>query len=177
MDFISKANETEKDLEREEEKDTTLVLEEYDEKIEEFKQKIEEFEKKIDKMDLMIETHKHSGKETADISQILQERLGIKMGTFTSATGTEGMYFDFAGVLKSIGRAQFGETRVYSLMEKYFGIEWTGGGEQFFTTNAEFILPKFASNPTAVSGSIYYNTTENKVKVNEDGTWKTITTS
>jgi len=28
MDFISKANETEKDLEREEEKDTTLVLEE-----------------------------------------------------------------------------------------------------------------------------------------------------
>lgn len=138
---------------------------------------VEKQEKMIKELEYKLEKHKHSGKETADISNILQERLGIKMGTFTGGTGTEGIYFDFAGVIKSIGRAQFGEARVYALLGQYFGIEWTGGGEPYFTTDAEMVLPYFSSDPTAIDGSIYYNTGTNKVKVCENGTWRTITTT
>jgi len=122
----------------------------------------------------MIETHKHSGKETADISQILQERLGIKMGTYLGAT--ESVSLEFGG-FKQLGTSQSGYMKLEPKNNKYFGLTWTGGGDPAVDMNIEFWLPLFDSNPTAVSGSIYYNTTENKVKVNEDGTWKTITTS
>ena len=148
-----------------------------EEQIEKLENLINKQEERIKELEYKLERHKHSGKDTADINNILQERLGLKMGTFTSMTGTDNIYFDFAGVLKSIGRAQLGEAKVYSLLGQYFGIEWTGGGEPYFTTDAEMVLPFFASDPTAIDGSIYYNTGTNKVKVCEDGVWKTITTT
>jgi len=148
-----------------------------EEQIEKLENLIKEQEKRIKELEYKLERHKHSGKETADISNILNERLGLKMGTFTSQTGTDGIHFDFAGVLRSVGRIQFGEARVYSLLGQYFGIEWSGGGEPYFTTDAEMVLPYFSSDPTAMDGSIYYNTSTDKVKVCENGVWKTITTS
>ncbi len=42
---------------------------------------------------------------------------------------------------------------------------------------SKFVVPTSASDLATVSGKIYYNTTTNKLKICENGTWKTITTT
>lgn len=41
----------------------------------------------------------------------------------------------------------------------------------------KIVVNAVASDPPVENGKIYYNTTTNKYKVCENGTWKTITTS
>lgn len=43
--------------------------------------------------------------------------------------------------------------------------------------DSKFVVPTSASDLATVSGKIYYNTTTNKLKICENGTWKTITTT
>lgn len=45
------------------------------------------------------------------------------------------------------------------------------------TRPSKIILEKLASDPTAEDGRIYYNTATDKMKVCENGVWKTVTTS
>jgi len=44
-------------------------------------------------------------------------------------------------------------------------------------SGGKLVVDSYSSDPTAENGRIYYNTTSNKLKVCENGTWKTITTS
>ncbi len=44
-------------------------------------------------------------------------------------------------------------------------------------TGGKIVVNAEASDPPVQNGKIYYNTTTNKYKVYENGTWKTITTS
>lgn len=44
-------------------------------------------------------------------------------------------------------------------------------------TGGKIVVNSVASDPPVENGKIYYNTTSNKYKVCENGTWKTITTS
>jgi hypothetical protein len=167
MEFITKTTtNTIEEPEKENE------IEEQNEKLEEFEQKIEDFRKKIEELEERVEKHKHSGKDTADISNILAERLGLKIGTMTG--GATSVSFDLAGILVSVGRAAVGETKVYSLLGQSFGIEWSGGGDPYFTTDADFVVPSFLSDGTAINGSIYYNTTTNELKAYINGGWRTI---
>lgn len=153
------------------------TIEELEKKLKESEDKIAEISDELKKQKLLLETHKHSGKETSDVSKILEERLGIKISTITGSTGLDKMSIDIAGVLKSFGRIQFGETKVHSFNGINFGVEWSGGGHPFFSTNAEFLFPVFSSNPTPIIGSVYYNTAVHKLRVCENGIWRTITTS
>jgi hypothetical protein len=141
------------------------------ERLESLSNENEELKGRVKELEYKLEKHKHSGKETSDISNILSERLGLKMGTFTSMTGAEGLYFDFANILVSIGNPSFGKTRVNSIDDKYFGIDWNTVGGQYFTTNAPFVLPFFSSDPDTINGSIYYNTTTHRVRVCQNGTF------
>lgn len=156
-------------------KSLSNTIEKQDSLIEEMDKKIQQLEKDISSNKDLLEKHKHSGKETYDISRILSDRLGIKISTITGAS--EAVSIDIMGVVKSQGRAATGITKIFDLFGNSFGIEWSGGGTPFFTTDTEFVIPSFTSNPTAVNGSIYYNTASHKLKVCENGSWKTITTS
>lgn len=44
-------------------------------------------------------------------------------------------------------------------------------------TGGRIVVNSEAADPPVQNGKIYYNTTTNKYKVCENGTWKTITTS
>jgi hypothetical protein len=46
-----------------------------------------------------------------------------------------------------------------------------------FPVDGKLVLPNMAADPEAVNGKIYYNTATNKVKVCENGVWKTVTTT
>lgn len=46
-----------------------------------------------------------------------------------------------------------------------------------FPVDGKLVLPNMAADPDAVNGRIYYNTATNKVKVCENGVWKTVTTT
>lgn len=168
MEFITKTT----NLIEEPEKEGTEQIEEQNEKLEEFEQKIEDFRKKIEELEERVEKHKHSGKDTADISNILSERLGLKISTIVG--GAESVSFDLAGILVSVGRAAVGQTKVNSLLGQSFGIEWSGGADPIFTTDADFVVPSFAADGDAHNGSIYYNTTANSLKAYINGGWRTI---
>jgi len=165
------------------------MAEETQQKIQQLEDKVKELETAIEKVsglddkikevETSIEKHKHSGQGTYDISAILNERLGIKIGTITGAA--EAISFDIAGILTATGRAAVGQTAVWGFKgidgvnQSSFGITWSGGGEPyFFIDNAEFVVPSFASDPTAIVGSIYYNTATNSLKAYINGAWKTL---
>ncbi len=137
------------------------LIGEQNEIIEQLKNKVESFESQIKANVELLEKHKHAGRKTADISAILSERLGIKIGTITGAGG-EMLAIDFAGVLQASGRASSGSTLAYGFKgidgvnKSSFGIEWSGGGNPFFIVrNAGIKLISSATNP-AEDGAISY---------------------
>lgn len=128
----------------------TAKVEEYEEKIGEYDEKIGEMENKLKEMNDLIEKHKHSGKETSDISQILLERLGIKVGAMMGAAETYSIEF---GGFKHIGRAAFGRIVLEPITDKYFGLYWKGGGNPRITTILD-IVPNYANNAAAVADGL-----------------------
>lgn len=131
--------------------DDKLQIEDQQEKISSLEDKILDLEKKLEDTVYKLERHKHSGKDTADISNILSERLGIKISTIVGAA--ESINIDFAGVLQSSGRAAVGYLRLNALLGQYFGIEWSGGGEPYFTFSTD-LIPAHANNAAAVAGGL-----------------------
>ena len=120
-------------------------------KIEEYEEKIKELESKISEHTDMIEKHKHSGKETSDISVILQERLGIEVSTVIGAAESATLKF---GGFEQEGRAAVGQITLNNPYERQLGLRWSGGG----TTDVVFItldsVPIYANNAAAKSGGL-----------------------
>ena len=44
-------------------------------------------------------------------------------------------------------------------------------------SGGKFVIDSYTSDPPSETARIYYNTTSHKLKVNENGTWKTVTTT
>jgi hypothetical protein len=118
---------------------------------EEQDQKTKELEDRIKQLEFMMEKHKHSGKETYSIANILSENLGIKISSILGAA--EGVSIDIMGVLVSNGRAAFGETKVYSLGGGSFGVQWQGGYDPTFAIDLT-LVPVYANNAAAVAGGL-----------------------
>ena len=117
---------------------------------EELQNKIDELEKRVKELEYLLEKHKHSGKETSDISQILTERLGIKVSAMMGAA--ESYSIEFGG-FKHAGRAAIGRIVLEPLTGKYFGLYWSGGGNPRIQTILD-IVPNYANDAAAVAGGL-----------------------
>ena len=126
-------------------------IEEQQEKISSLEEKISDLSKQLEDAVDLLKKHTHSGKETADISKILSDRLGIKVSTIIGAA--ESVNIDIMGVLVSTGRAATGSTKVYDLFGNSFGVEWSGGGDPYFAFSAD-LIPVYANNAAAIAGGM-----------------------
>ena len=109
------------------------TIEELEEKLKESEDKFAKIENELNNQKRLIETHRHSGKETANIGNILQEELGIRTVSMSGLT--------------IVNRV------------------------------STFLSPSLPANPTPITSSFYYNTAVHKLRVCENGIWRTITTS
>ena len=131
------------------------IVEQQNETIEELKSQLSDYKKEFDITKDLLEKHKHSGKETSDISNILSDRLGIKVATVVGAA--EAVSIDIMGVVKSQGRAATGIAKVYDLFGNSFGMEWSGGGDSYFTLDVPLLLKTYSTDPTARIGQIWHH--------------------
>jgi hypothetical protein len=149
-------------------------IEQIEEKLLDYSKKIEELEKENKELVFQMEKHKHSGKETADIANILQERLGISIST---ALGTAEIFtIDIGNVFKASGSTATGRA-ILEAKGKYAGLTWSGGDSPMFTMDSGLILPNLpATFETTgdVNGSIYYDTTNNRIRAYINSSWETI---
>jgi cell division septum initiation protein DivIVA len=119
------------------------------EKLESLLEENQELKNRVKELEYKLEKHKHSGKDTADISNILSERLGIKVGTMVGAS--EVFSIEFGG-FKHIGSASVGYIGMEAL-DEYLRLYWSGGGTPVITATLTAV-PAYANNAAAVAGGL-----------------------
>jgi cell division septum initiation protein DivIVA len=130
-----------------------------DKKIEQLENRIQELENlleenqglndRIKELEYKLEKHKHSGKETADISNILSERLGLKV---SSGIGASENYTIELGSFVQTGSSSNGYVGFLTFGE-FFGLRWSGGSNPTLEIQIDYV-PAYANNAAAIADGL-----------------------
>jgi len=127
------------------------LIGEQNEIIEQLKNKVESFDSQIKANKELLEKHKHSGTETANIRDIISEVLGISISTSRGAAESYALQF---GGFSQDGRAAVGNIKMTGSNDISFGFEWSGGANPVLTISSLDGIPVYANNAAALGGGL-----------------------